>query len=308
MDINRSNMQTLFTGFNLLFQRGFEAVPNDYLKFTTTVPSTTATEAYPWLEQVGGMREWIGDRQITNLKSQKLDVKNRSFEKTVAVKRDDIEDDKYGLYNPLVQDLGQSAGELWADLATEVLLSAKNAIWIDGKKFFAADRKYSDGKKSSIINNRATAALSPEAYKAARAEMYKYKNFAGQSLKVRPRLLLVGPDNEEMAFEVLKSELTIKAKTDGSTSGVATTKNAWAGTSEYLVIPELGSEWFLLDVTRPVKPVAVQQRKVPKLVSQMDETDDRVFMRGEYLYGADGRGAGFWTIPHLAYASFPDEA
>ena len=111
-----------------------------------------------------------------------------------------------------------------------------------------------------------------------------------------------------MAFEVLKSELTIKAKTDGSTSGVATTKNAWAGTSEYLVIPELGSEWFLLDVTRPVKPVAVQQRKVPKLVSQMDETDDRVFMRGEYLYGADGRGAGFWTIPHLAYASFPDEA
>lgn len=75
------------------------------------------------------MREWIGDRQITNLKSQKLDVKNRSFEKTVAVKRDDIEDDKYGLYNPLVQDLGQSAGELWADLATEILLSAKNAIW-----------------------------------------------------------------------------------------------------------------------------------------------------------------------------------
>ena len=92
MDINRANMNELFRGYNMLFQKGMEMAPHEYQKFCTELNSTTAVEVYPFLEQFGGMREWIGDREIKGVSSQKLQVANRDFEDTVSVKSNDIED------------------------------------------------------------------------------------------------------------------------------------------------------------------------------------------------------------------------
>lgn len=91
MDINRQNMNELFLGFQQIFKRGFEAADLEYRKFSTEVRSTTAVEVYPFLEQFGGMREWIGDRQLKNVSSQKKKVANRDFEDNVIVKKNDIE-------------------------------------------------------------------------------------------------------------------------------------------------------------------------------------------------------------------------
>ncbi len=64
-----------------------------------------------------------------------------------------------------------------------------------------------------------------------------------------------------------------------------------------------GVPWFLMDTTRPLKPLIYQQRKAPNFVSRDRETDDNVFDRGEYVYGVDTReaaGFGFWQ---MAFAS-----
>ncbi|MHC1792018.1 Mu-like prophage major head subunit gpT family protein [Solidesulfovibrio sp.] len=64
-----------------------------------------------------------------------------------------------------------------------------------------------------------------------------------------------------------------------------------------------GISWFLLDTTRPVKPLIFQKRRDYNLVSLDRPTDERVFMRNEYLYGVDARvnvGFGFWQ---MAYGS-----
>lgn len=64
-----------------------------------------------------------------------------------------------------------------------------------------------------------------------------------------------------------------------------------------------GVPWFLLDTTRPVKPLIFQKRRDYNLVSLDQPTDDRVFMRNQYLYGVDARvnvGFGFW---HMAFGS-----
>ncbi len=62
--------------------------------------------------------------------------------------------------------------------------------------------------------------------------------------------------------------------------------------------------WYLLDVTRPLKPLIFQERKKPVFVSKTNpETSDHVFTNKEFLYGADSRcnvGYGFWQ---MAYAS-----
>lgn len=64
-----------------------------------------------------------------------------------------------------------------------------------------------------------------------------------------------------------------------------------------------GAPWFLLDLSRAVKPMVFQDRE-PFTPTFMDApTDEVVFMRDEYRYGSSGRcnaGYGLWQ---LAYAS-----
>ena len=243
MDINRQNMNELFLGFQQIFKRGFEAADLEYRKFSTEVRSTTAVEVYPFLEQFGGMREWIGDRQLKNVSSQKKKVANRDFEDNVIVKKNDIEDDKYGLYSSLIQDLGTAANSIWGELAYQALLGGDVDTWVDELPFFSAARKYGE---DSTIDNLGTAALSMEAYGAARVKMLQYRGHNGRALKVMPRLLIVGPENEGVAFDILKNARRLTAEVVGDSDNQKTIsgsiENRYAGTAEILVSQELGKE------------------------------------------------------------------
>lgn len=61
-----------------------------------------------------------------------------------------------------------------------------------------------------------------------------------------------------------------------------------------------GTPWFLLDVSRPLKPIIYQERKkFTNLVKMDNENDEAVFTRKEFRYGLDGRcqvGFGFWQM------------
>jgi phage major head subunit gpT-like protein len=60
-----------------------------------------------------------------------------------------------------------------------------------------------------------------------------------------------------------------------------------------------GNPWFLMDLSRPLKPLIFQQRKKPNFIALNKETDENVFMRKEYVYGIDCRdnvGFGFWQM------------
>lgn len=60
-----------------------------------------------------------------------------------------------------------------------------------------------------------------------------------------------------------------------------------------------GTPWFLMDVSRPLKPLIFQQREAFQFVSKDQPNDDNVFNNKEFVYGADGRsnvGFGFWQF------------
>jgi phage major head subunit gpT-like protein len=60
-----------------------------------------------------------------------------------------------------------------------------------------------------------------------------------------------------------------------------------------------GTPWFLIDASRVFKPIILQERKDFDFVSKDSPEDDNVFMRKEFLYGADARfnaGFGLWQL------------
>ncbi|MEQ9281212.1 MAG: Mu-like prophage major head subunit gpT family protein, partial [Marinovum algicola] len=62
-----------------------------------------------------------------------------------------------------------------------------------------------------------------------------------------------------------------------------------------------GTPWFLLDVSRAIKPIILQKRRDFDFVAKDKLTDDNVFDNKEFVYGADARGNvgfGFWQFAY----------
>ncbi|WP_320194735.1 Mu-like prophage major head subunit gpT family protein [Agrobacterium rosae] len=220
MDINSTNLRSAYVGFNAAFQQGVGEATSMYSRIATTISSTTRSNEYGWLGKFPGFRKWVGDRVINGLSKHGYTLTNESYENTIGVDRDDIEDDNLGVYTPMFQDFGQTAVTFPDTLIFPFLKAGWNNLCYDKQNFFDTDHPVLDenGNEISVAN------------------------------------------------------------TDGGN----------------------GTPWFLLDVTRPLKPVIYQERKkFTNLVKMDQENDEGVFSKKEFRYGLDGRcqvGFGFWQM------------
>lgn len=296
MIINKANLAALFTGYKTVFNEAFAAAESDWDKVATLVPSSTKQETYAWLGTSTRFREWIGERVIQNLKSHDYTIKNVSFENTVGVDRDDIEDDTYGVYRPLIAQLGQDAKTHPDTLVFGLLKAGFDTVCYDGQYFFDTDHPVIDetGVEQSVSNVQdgdktpwflldtskavkplifqrrrdytfvamdngedeavfmrkqyrygvdarvnsgyglwqlafgSKKALTAENYAAARAAMMSLKGDGGKPLNVRPTLLVVPPELEGAAREILLAERNDMGAT-----------NVYRNTAELLVTPWL---------------------------------------------------------------------
>lgn len=142
----QAKISAMFTGFLLIFQNAFTSVKPTWEKVAMLVPSSTSEETYAWLNDLPGMRKWVGERVLHALGQHGYSIKNEPFELTVQVKRSDVEDDKYGIYKPLVQQTADAAARLPDELVFSLLRDGFTAKCFDGKAFFAAD--HPNGKSS----------------------------------------------------------------------------------------------------------------------------------------------------------------
>lgn len=155
MIINRANLSALFPGYNLIFNQAFHDTPTDWERVGTLVPSNTSKETYPWLGLTTRFREWLGDRHIQNLKTHDFTIANISYENTVAVDRNHIEDDTYGVYRPMVAQLGQDAKTHPDELIFQLIRDGFTKLCYDGQFFFDTDHPVvqADGTTASVSNH-----------------------------------------------------------------------------------------------------------------------------------------------------------
>ena len=295
MIINRSTIVQLGRSFRAISQEALQVATPRWERVAMRVPSTTGQNDYGWLADIPGMREWIGPRVVHALETEAYSIKNRDFELTVAVGRNDIEDDNIGIYNPRFQIMGQAVAYHPDELVFELLKRGFELHGFDGKPFFAANHKVGKKNVSNMTNGR----LTRERFNAALATMQSLTNEHGRPLRVfqvdgeavKP-LLVVGPSNRAAAKEIVGLQ-TLPAGGD----------NPNFQDANILVLAELSGDhanfWMLLDVSKPVRPLILQRRKEPEFVAKDEVTDDNVFAKKEFIYGYDDRknaGYGFWQL------------
>lgn len=139
MIINQANLRSLYIGYRTAFQGGLGQAESMYGRVATTVPSSTREEEYGWLGKLPSMREWIGDRVIQNIKSHDYKIKNRPFELTIGVDRDDVEDDNIGIYTPLFTEMGMATTAHRDQLVWGLLKSGFTTPCYDKQNYFDTD-------------------------------------------------------------------------------------------------------------------------------------------------------------------------
>lgn len=156
MIINSENLALAFKGFKTVYSEAFLEAPSHADKIAMTVPSASRDETYGWLGMFPQLREWIGQRQVNSLKAHGFTITNRTFESTVSVKRNDVADDRLGVFKPFVAEMGMAAKRHPDELIFGLLKSGFDTKCFDGTNFFAANHPVEiDGKKATLSNYQA---------------------------------------------------------------------------------------------------------------------------------------------------------
>lgn len=154
MIINKGNLTALFVAFKAAFAAGLGQAPSQYDRIATTVPSSTSAEEYGWLGAFPNMREWLGDRVVNGMATHGYTIRNKSFEMTVGVPRPAIEDDQYGIYSPMMSEMGRAAAAHPDQLVFSLLKNGPSTLCYDGQNFFDTDHPViaADGSVTTQAN------------------------------------------------------------------------------------------------------------------------------------------------------------
>lgn len=305
MNITPSALDAIFYSFDKRFQQGYSRAAKWAAKVSTEVPSSSRSVRHAWLKWIPRLREWVGERKVNNAVARAYEVVNKPYELTEGVSKDDIEDDNIGVYGPLMEMMGQQAA-LWPeDLLKAAIQGGTSNLAFDGQAFFSTSHPVDtdDSSKGTYSNLMTTSALNASNFATARARMQAYVAEDGKPMAVMPNLLVVPPQLEETARQILQTTFIAPATAFGQNAANVVQENTLKGAADLLVVQDLADEadaWYLLDVSKPVKPFIFQLRKPPQFVSLTDPTSENVFYRKEFIYGVDSRGAAAYSFPFLA--------
>jgi phage major head subunit gpT-like protein len=186
MIINQASLQAIYQSFSMVFQSAFDAVKPMYTAVAMVVPSSVRENTYAWLGAFPKMREWVGERIVKNLSLHKYSIANKDWELTVEVDRNDIEDDAIGVYNPIVQELGRSAGVHPDELVFSVLASGFATACFDGQYFFDTDHPVGSGVVSNTGGGAGAAWFLLDTSKAMKPLIFQSRREVGFISKDRP--------------------------------------------------------------------------------------------------------------------------
>lgn len=144
MQISAATLRDLTTGFRAEFNAGMGMASSQWRSVAMPVPSTSIDEMYPWLQNLPGMREWVGDRVFHQLAVAAYSVTNKEYEDGFEIPLRVIETDKYGTFGPLARAYGE-AYESHPDLLVwQALAAGFSTVCHDGQYFFDTDHPIKD--------------------------------------------------------------------------------------------------------------------------------------------------------------------
>jgi phage major head subunit gpT-like protein len=267
------------------------------------VDSDQESETYAWLGMSPQMREWIGERKAKGLAEFSYEIKNKPYEATLEILREEIRRDKSGQVMLRVRELARRANSHWALLLSDLLENGESTVCYDGQYFFDTD--HSEGDSGTQDNDITTdiSALPTEvhgsttspaeeemalAILASIEQMMGFKDDQGEPLNEMETNFLV------MVPTGLASAAWGATRNQNFASGAGNTIQAGDWNVRVAVNPRLSwtDKFATFATSGEVKPL-IRQEEVP---IEFDG-EDLTFRQRKWEYGVYSErnvGYGFW--------------
>ncbi len=307
MALTRSDIpDLLLPGLRTEFDLAYRNLIQDGVaeQLATIINTTIPVQRYGWLAANPVMREFIDERRPQGIGQNSWSIADKTFEATLAVDRKAMEDDQLDLIRLRVRDMAERVAVHRHQLVVEALVAGEASTSYDGAAFFGT---HSMGVGGSA-ENTGLDALSSSTLATSMSTMMGFTDDQGIPLGIIPDTLLVGPSNWWTALELVESVTAVHKSDANSTNH----KNVFRGKLKVVLSPFLrgasAANWFLLDTTRAMRAIILQQRSdVPIEFTALEggSSSEAAFMRDQYLYGVRGRynvGYGLWQTAFGQFA------
>ena len=154
--IDAGILYALKTALSAAFTRGVGRVEPQFRTVASVIPSTGASNSYGWLEDFPGIQEWLTTRQLAVLKQMGYSITNKTWENSIKVKREDVEDDQLGQYAIITEQFGRNVSIFPDELVFKLLCDGFTTTCYDGQYFFDSDHPVGAGTQSNVVGTPAT--------------------------------------------------------------------------------------------------------------------------------------------------------
>jgi phage major head subunit gpT-like protein len=235
----------------------------------------------------------------------RVDIRNYEFAMGIQVERRLVDDDQYGQIRRRASNMADAFNVTREQDAVNVFINAftdsgtnrmgASTNGADGVALCSTAHPYSPANSGTTQSNEATLALNLDNLDTARQAMRNFTDDKGMLLGVNPDTLLVPPELERTAMQIVSERAIYEP------NSAEYTTNMFSGRFRPIVWDRLtdSNSWFLIDSTLMKQHLIWQNRITPEF-SQADDFDGLTAkFRGYMRYGIG------WTDWKWVYGSNP---
>lgn len=290
-------LAALFTNYRLIYEETFLAamIEKYYPRIAMEVTSETLNETYNFFGSVPEPQQWTDTRQEQNIYPYNFTIQALDWELTIAVDRNEIQDNRLNMTTPRIQQLGAAFPAFVEKKIVQALVngavSGNNSY--DGVTFYNASHVI--GKAAAQTNlvsyTGATLALVQADFATAKSAMRNLNDDQGRPAGIMADFVLCAPAQEQVFRQLLNASFI-------PSGSVGSMENTFIGQADLGVSPFVtAATWHLLCTKNPIKPLIYQNRQNPNFVA-LDKPDSQsAFFNKKFYYGSDARanfGYGEW--------------
>ena len=235
----------------------------------------------------------------------RTDIRNYEFAMGTSVERRLVDDDQYGQINRRAQNMADSFNQTIETDAVNVFINGftdsgtnrmgASVAGADGVGLLSTAHPYSPANSGTTQGNEGTLALTIDNLDATRQAMRNFTDDKGNLLGVNPNLLLVPPELERTATQLISERAIYEP------NGAEYNVNMFSGRFQPLVWDRLtdANAWFLID-SNLMKSHLIWQWRIRPEFSAADDFDGFIAKyRGYMRYGIG------WTDWRWIYGQNP---
>lgn len=289
--VNSDYLSGLLTNFRTIFADDFQAAMavQTWPNLAIRIPSDTETESYNWFGTVPKMEDVThGSPSLGGLEKYNFSITNKVYKAALEVQRTALEDDKLGMVQPRLRQLGPEAARHPGELIMSLFESNGDAY--DGTAFFANSRTLGDS--GTIDNIVAATGVTVATFQAdlntARAQMGRFKDDRGRPMMLRANGIIVPPELYTVAWLALNANLGA-----GKNDMVPPASGGSFQAAGYTVIenPYLTdtADWYLVNLDGAARPFIFQDRLAPSMEGITTPTTESGILLDKFLYTVRAR-------------------